>query len=351
MSRANWICEASASGPYAGVALRHITPIAIAIAVIASSSREIGTAPPGRHRAAAATSGSRPELFGAGTISTPANELNAAFSPDGRTVYFTRTVGDGGRFGVILESGSMPNERWRTPVVASFSGRYADYDPFVAPDGSRLFFISNRPRVAGREPERDFDIWVVERAGAEWGSPSNVGAPVNSDGDELYPTVASDGTLYFSSCGRRDSRGRCDLYRSRFRDGRYLEPESLGDSVNTPASETDAYVAPDQSYLVYAVYGRADAAGNGDLYVSFSHDGVWSAARHLGPEINTVAREYCPIVSPDGRYLYFTSQYGAPDVARARALTFAELRDSLATVRNGFGNVYRVPIGVLRDQQ
>jgi hypothetical protein len=97
---------------------------------------------------------------------------------------------------------------------------------------------------------------------------------VNTDGDELYPSVASDGTLYFSSCGRPDSRGWCDLYRSRWSDDRYREPENLGDSVNTPASETDAYVAPDQSYLVFAAYGRPDAVGDGDLYVSDFRNGA-----------------------------------------------------------------------------
>jgi hypothetical protein len=208
-----------------------------------------------------------PELFAPGTISTRENELNAAFSPDGRTVYFTRKAGDGGQFAVILVSGALPNGNWSVPEVATFSGRNADYDPIVSPDGSQLFFISNRP-AGGGEPKRDFDIWVVERSGNGWGEPRNLGTPVNGDGDELYPSPAWDGTLYFSSCGRRDSRGRCDRYRSRLSNGHYLDPENLGDSVNTPASETDAYVAPDQSYLVFAAYGRPDAVGDGDLYLS-----------------------------------------------------------------------------------
>ncbi len=254
-----------------------------------------------------------PELFGPGTISTAENELNSAFSPDGRTLYITRAAGGNG---VILVSTATRDGGWSTPEVADFSGRYPDFDPIVSPDGSQLFFISKRPRT-------DFDIWVVDRAGDGWGEPRNLGAPVNGDGDELYPSVASDGTLYFSSCGRKDSRGRCDLYRARFRDGRYLQPENLGEPVNTPASETDAYVAPDQSYLIFAAYGRPDAAGDGDLYVSHFRDGAWTAPRPLGPQINTAAREYCPIVSPDGHFFYFTRQQnGLGDVYRVAAGTF-----------------------------
>jgi Tol biopolymer transport system component len=290
-----------------------------------------------------------PELFGRGTISTAENELNAAFTPDGRTLYFTRKAGDG-RFGTIVLSRALGNGAWSTPEVASFSGQYADYDPFVTLDGSRLFFISTRP-APGRAPKGDFDIWVVQREGKGWSAPRDLGAPINSDGDELYPTVASDGTLYFSSCGRSDSRGRCDIYRSRIENGRYLDPENLGDSVNTPASETDAFIAPDQSYLVLTVYGRADSRGDGDLYVSTQHNGVWSKARPLGGGINSVAREYCPIVSPDGAHLYFTSQRGFVDGPQQRPLTYAELRDSLAGVWNGMGNIYRVPIGVIAQDR
>lgn len=259
-------------------------------------------------------------------------------------MYFTRKAGDG-RFAVILFSRSTGNGDWSTPEVASFSGRYADYDPYVAPDGSRLFFISTRP-LSATVPKKDLDIWMVERAGSGWGDAQNLTA-VNGTGDELYPTLAADGTLFFSSCGRPDSRGRCDLYRSRYRDGQFQAPENLGDSVNSAASETDVYIAPDQSYLVFAGYGRSDAVGDGDLYLSEFRGDHWTLPRLLGPQFNTVAREYCPIVSPDGRYFYFTSTRGFTDGPQQRALT-NRLSDSLRRVRNGLGDVYRVPIEELR---
>ncbi|MEP6731520.1 MAG: hypothetical protein ABJE10_12810 [bacterium] len=321
--------------------------ISVVVASAAVSLSESSDVARGRVRESNDLHLASPEVFAPNTVSTPDNELNSAFTSDGRTLYFTRKAGADGKLGVILVSRMRRDGQWGTPEVASFSGRYPDYDPFVSPDGSRLFFISNRP-TSGRGPTRDFNIWYVERSGSGWTEARNLGSPVNGDGDELYPSVSLDGTLYFSSCGRADSRGRCDLYRSRYRDGKYLEPETLGDSINTPASETDVFVAPDQSYVVFAAYGRPDAVGDGDLYVSFNRDGVWSKARALGPEINTVAREYCPIVSPDGKYLYFTSQRGFSDALQQRALTYPELRDSLRSVRNGFGNIYRVQIGALK---
>jgi Tol biopolymer transport system component len=198
----------------------------------------------------------RPELWEAGVISTAENEMNAAFTPEGRTVYFARKGGDG-RFAVILESHLGRNGQWSAPEVSSFSGQFPDYDPILSPDGQQLLYISKRP-VTGNITKPDFDIWVVDRTTIGWSAPRRLEAPINGDGDELYPSVATDGTLYFSSCGRGDSKGRCDLYRSRSQGGRYIAVENLGAVINTAASETDPYIAPDQSYIVFAAYGRPD---------------------------------------------------------------------------------------------
>src|SRR5689334_7546162 len=99
----------------------------------------------------------QPALFAPGVISTADMELNAAFTPDGRTLYFTKRTPKA-QFWTILVS-SLKGSRWSTPRVAEFSGQYADFDPFVSPDGSQLFFNSNRP--APGKTKNDFDIWVV----------------------------------------------------------------------------------------------------------------------------------------------------------------------------------------------
>jgi len=292
-----------------------------------------------------------PELVAPGTLSTGADELGASFTPDGGTVYYTVKAGAEGQRGVIVFRRRAPRGRWSAPRVASFSGRYADYDPAVTPDGTRLFFVSSRPHgpAAGDDStRRDFDVWVVERRpDGGWGAPRNVGTPVNGERDELFPSVTADGTLYFTSCGRSDTRGRCDLYRAPLRDGRYAEVENLGDAVNTAASETDGFVTPDERLLVFAAYGRPDEVGRGDLYVSERRDGHWSRARPLGARVNSVARDYAPTVSHDGAYLYFTSQRGFVDAPAARPLTYGELRDSLRAPRNGLGDLYRIPVAAL----
>src|SRR5690242_9713692 len=84
---------------------------------------------------------SKPELFAPGVISTSDNELNAAFSPDGKSLYFTKNAT---RKGVIVFS-KFVGGKWSAPEVATFSGQYSDFDPYFSTDGTKLFFVSNRP--------------------------------------------------------------------------------------------------------------------------------------------------------------------------------------------------------------
>jgi Tol biopolymer transport system component len=284
------------------------------------------------------------ELFAPGIVSTPLDELNVAFTPDGHELFYSlNTVDDG--LGVIVTS-RLEHGRWSASAVASFSGQYSDYDPFVTKDGKQLFFISNRPKGSGTYDPQDYDIYVVERTASGWGAPRNLGAPINTNTPEFYPSVAADGTLYFSA-RREGGQGSFDLYRSQLVDGRYGPPENLGVAINGRSAEIDSYVAPDQSYIIFASYGRPDDLGGGDLYISHNDHGRWTPAKNLGSPVNSSAREYCPSVSPDGRYFYWTSKRGFSNHPLTRRLSIGELKDSLTSIRNGGGNVYRTPLAAV----
>ena len=297
-----------------------------------------------RHPYASSKPMPEPVIFGEGIISTVDDELNACFSPDGHTLYVSKNLGS--RMGVIVVS-RFEKGKWSVPEVAEFSGRFSDYDPFFSPDGSRLFFISNRPSDAREtKPKKDYDIWMVEKTKSGWSEPKNPGAPVNTEKDEYYPSVATDGTLYFSAM-KESGKGSFDVYRSKLVDGKYTEPENLGDAVNGKSTEVDNYIAPDQSFLVFASYGRPDSLGSGDLYISYNRNGTWTQARHLGGGINSTAREYCPIGSPDGKYFFFTSYRGFIDQPPAKPMTYQELTGKLHSTLNGLGNIYQVDISAL----
>src|SRR4029079_6027576 len=114
-------------------------------------------------------------------------------------------------------------------------------------DGSKLYFISNRPVPSKAKP--GLDIWVMERSSTGWSEPKNLGAPINSPGNEWYPTVADNGTIYFGS-DREGGKGRTDIYRAKLVDGKYTEAENLGEAINTQFNEFEPLVAPDESLLL-----------------------------------------------------------------------------------------------------
>src|SRR5215813_12221683 len=136
-------------------------------------------------------------LFGEGVISGPFDDFGVTMTPDGKTLFFTRSVPRSNVY-VICRS-ELVNGHWTEPEVAPFSGRYWDFDPVIAPDGSRMVFASDRPPPGTRKADQDFDLWIVDRAGAGWGAPRHLGPNVNSDGDETFASIARNGTLYFVS--------------------------------------------------------------------------------------------------------------------------------------------------------
>ena len=295
--------------------------------------------------AAVVAPGDAPSLFAPGVVSRRYNEMNAAFSPDGTELYFSmKDAGD--RTSSILVSRRVGGH-WQPPRVAPFSGRHGDVDPMFSPDGKRLYFSSYRPREPGAPPAGDADIWYVERRDGVLGEPVHVGAPVSTPRDDFYPSLTRDGTLYYSIWDGERRTG--DIVRARLVNGAY-RVENLGAPVNTASTEYDPFVAPDESYLIFAS-SRPGGRGDGDLYVSFRDGTGWSEPANLGGAINTPAREFCPAVSPDGKYVYFTSKRaaGGPSRGEPAASTVDALTASYDAIENGLGNVYWLRSDFLAD--
>ena len=300
----------------------------------------VGTARPSGQEAASARvpSAGQPRLFAEGVISTPDDEFGGTFSPDGRTFLYCKSV-PRSQFYVVCES-RYENGRWTAPRIPSFSGRYRDSDPIFSTDGSRVYFVSDRP-VSGVD-RKNYDVWVVDRKGSAWGEPRNLGPPVNSEKSEYFVSFTRDGTIYFTSA-REGSLGLIDAYRSRLVDGKYSEPENLGEAINGKGwSNVEAWVDPDESLLLVGAFGHTDGAGDCDIFVSYRREGVWGPLKALGPKVNTPAREYSPRISPDGKTLFFTSERGMPTQARLAPWTYDEFVKASTSTANGLGNIYTI---------
>lgn len=281
------------------------------------------------------------ELFAPGMMSTEMDELNAVFLPDGKEVFWSLHLHS---MKFVLVHSKEVDGQWTQPAVASFSGTHSDVDPTVSPDGKRLYYCSNRPRSGSGEPEGNFDIWYVERTSTGWSEPVNAGAPINSDADEFYPSLTADGTMYFQS-QRPGCVGGADIYRTELVDGKYGEAECLPETINSEISEGDAFVAPDESYLIVATRRPEENYGSADLYISFrAEDGSWPPLKNMGRAVNSEGGENTQILSPCGKYMFYTSrQY------KGGSSNYDAIRETWSKPQNGRGDIYWVDAKIIEQ--
>ncbi len=234
------------------------------------------------------------------------------------------------------------NGDWQKPEIASFSGTHHDLEPFLSPDNLRLYFVSNR-LVYDTSTTKNYDIWYVERPSLKkpWSNPVNMGAPVNTSYDEFYPSVARNGNIYFTSV--RPGRGdKDDIYVSYFTDNGYADPVLLSDAINTDGYEYNAYIAADESYILFGGYNRQDGLGSGDIYLSKNINGTWKKAINLGEKVNSKWMDYCPFILHDT--LYFTSKRVKTKMG---SFSFKSVDDFLTQMNdysNGQSRIYKIKL-------
>ena len=151
---------------------------------------------------------SKPEAIASG-LNTAYDEGTCCFAPDGREMYLTQCVTDASapRFAQIVTS-SRSDAAWGKPnpleLTKDTLSTYAH--PAVSPDGEWLYFVSDMPGGVG-----GYDIWRVRITAAGLGGVENLGEPINTPGDEMFPTFRPNGDLYFSSNGHV-GMGGLDVY-------------------------------------------------------------------------------------------------------------------------------------------
>jgi hypothetical protein len=283
------------------------------------------------------------ELFAPGVMSTEMPELNAVFFPGGKEVIGSVTVGSMKWAMLMLRE---ENGRWTKPEIAPFSGPHGGVDPFVTADGKRIYFCSNRPRSGSGEPEEDYDIWYVDRTETGWSDPVNMGPPINSDTHEFYPSLTEDGTFYFQS-RREGGIGASDIWKAELVDGKYVEAVPLPEPINSPDFEGDAFIAPDESYIIVSTYRAEKNFGGPDLYISFrSSTGSWGPLINMGKSVNSNSGENCQMLSPCGQYLFFTSRR-VKDKGPDFPLSYEAIQKAWNSPQNGLGDIYWVDARII----
>jgi Tol biopolymer transport system component len=228
------------------------------------------------------------DIFGKDLHSGP------VFSADGKEVYWSPL----GNSAMEIQVSRLTENGWTRPGPIKLpSGPPNSGEPCLAPDGQRLFFISQESAANDYRES----IWVAERGDAGWCKPHLVSKLVNDLEIHWQLSVASNGNLYFHA----RPMGGGDVFVSHLVNGAYLKPVALEGGVNTEHGEGSPFIAPDESYLLFVRTDRRTGR-KADIFVSFpQEDGTWSLARSVDRLNREGSHELCPTVSRDGKYLFF----------------------------------------------
>jgi len=203
---------------------------------------------------------SKPKKLG-NKINTADCDVFNCISSDGSQIYISRQAKSSFNIYVSTVAGkgrmSVP-KKLDKPINAKGNSTCA----YITKDGGYLLFASDRPGGYG-----GYDLYISEKLeNGKWGEPQNLGPKVNSEYDELYPVLLSDGTLYFSSKGH-ETMGGFDVFKStKIADTSWTSPVNMGYPLNTPYDDINFYPTSDDGKKGFYSSARAGGFGDADIY-------------------------------------------------------------------------------------
>lgn len=239
-------------------------------------------------------------LWTPAAIASDGYESSPTFTPDGKTMIYL--AGDKDFATYRLMQSTCEKGAWGTPTPPSFAMPLPviEADPFVTPDGKRLYYISSR-----HAPETgDFDIWYVERtATSGWGEPHRLPEPVNSPAAELLPRIDAEGRLIFGS-SRTGNKGGGDIYvATEVRPGEWTVA-NLGPPVSAGAYEYEAEISRDGRTMI-TVSDRGDRS---HLYRYRREGDRWVEVGRIAADPDQF--QVGPLLSPKADRLLFAQRHG-----------------------------------------
>ena len=202
---------------------------------------------------------------------------------------------------------------------------FSELSPIISPDGQYLFFTMGIGNPENMGAEHLQDCYVSHRnPNGSWSAPINLGAPINSTGNDAISGVSPDGSvLFIKNFGYNKTSGLC--FAKRTKTGWKIDSITIDDyrNLNTLASQC---ISTDRKYIIFSAE-RPDGYGGLDLYVTRLIDAAtnhYGVPENLGPVLNTAKDDFAPFLAADGQSLYFSSKghggYGDADVFVAKRL-------------------------------
>lgn len=255
-----------------------------------------------------------PEVFAPGIVSdtTWAEHCQVAISPKGDEIFFSVYTSiyrspDGKYNTEQLYHSKFTNGEWTKPQIAPFTNdnkHGGNGGPVFALDGTKLFFYQRKPR--------DKYMYYIEKENGKWSKePINVGEPYNTKPGEVAknwtPVFTKEGNAYKFNQEERV------ILKYKYEDVTFSQPDTMTIHKDFRLS-FNIYVSPEESYFIFSGY-HYKGMGGLDLYICFKQvDGSWGYPINMGDKINTNLNERFPVVSPDGKFMFFMRHTETQDI-------------------------------------
>jgi outer membrane protein OmpA-like peptidoglycan-associated protein len=203
------------------------------------------------------------------SINSQVHEGPVTFSRDFNTMYFTRNNLEGGipkanakkQVPMKIYEARRGKFDWENIQELPFnSNEYTCFHPALSKDGNRLFFASDMPGGYG-----GYDLYYVEKKADTWSKPVNLGADINTTGNEVFPFLHESGTLFFSSNGHNGS-GSLDIFSIDISGNDWGELNNLGSPFNS-AKDDLGFILNEEGTRGYFSSDRPDGSGEDDIYM------------------------------------------------------------------------------------
>lgn len=205
-----------------------------------------------------------------GKANNPFHEGPVSFNSQFTKMYFTRNAGKKTNQGDVVNlkiyQASWIGGKWQQETELSFnSDSYSVAHPSLSKDGKSLYFTSNMPGGFGGK-----DIYVSNLTNGSWGTPKNLGAAINSEGDESFPFIHEDGHLYFSSNGK-GGLGGLDIFKAKPIASSW-QLEHMLTPINS-SKDDFSFIFDTNNQIGYFSSNRKGGKGNDDIYKITARNG------------------------------------------------------------------------------
>jgi serine/threonine protein kinase len=256
-------------------------------------------------------------------INSPKEDGTPSISNDGLEMYFYSNragcIGDVNQ-DIWVAKRETKQDPWGSPsnLGAKINSPGVDMNPQLSPDGLSLYFVSNRPRGYGQT-----DIYEIRRATTKspWSEPNNLGPVVNSSAWDTDPAISADNLVLYFTSSRSGGYGGTDIWRATRKTTKdpWEAPIAMAPAINSPSTDENPYVSSDGLVFIFSS-DRPGGFGRSDIYLSRRQTTyqAWSQPLNLGPVVNSRTNDFVSFISPSDSAIFFSSArtggYGGLDI-------------------------------------